>query len=99
MVRAQGDEIGKRIEAGTLHVNLRFVDFLDKYSASGTYDNRAIYATYVVADQARLSDITWHFVQQIFSADQQPKEGRRISTTISSPSWPTASAHTNPPKI
>jgi protein-disulfide isomerase len=74
MVRARGDEIGKRIEAGTLRVNLRFVDFLDKYSASGTYDSRAIYATYVVADQARSSDIAWRFVQQIFSADQQPKE-------------------------
>jgi hypothetical protein len=30
MVRATGDEIGKRIEAGTLHVNLRFVDFLEQ---------------------------------------------------------------------
>jgi protein-disulfide isomerase len=74
MVRAQGDEIGKRIESGTLHVNLRFVDFLDKYSASGTYDSRAIYATFVAADQSRSSDITWRFVQQIFSAEQQPKE-------------------------
>src|ERR1700754_158528 len=74
MVRARGDEIGKRIEAGTLHVNLRFVDFLDKYSTSGTYDSRAIYATYIVADQSRSSDITWRFVQQIYSADQQPKE-------------------------
>ena len=63
-----------RIEAGTLHVNLRFVDFLDKYSASGTYDSRAIYAAYVVADQSRSSDVTWRFVQQIYSADQQPKE-------------------------
>ena len=70
----EGGEIGKRIEAGKLRVNLRFVDFLDKYSASGTYDKRAIYAAYVVADQARSSDITWRFVQQIYSADQQPKE-------------------------
>jgi protein-disulfide isomerase len=74
MVRAKGDEIGKRIEAGTLRVNLRFVDFLDKYSASGTYDTRAIYATYAVADQARSSDVTWRFVQAIYSADQQPRE-------------------------
>jgi protein-disulfide isomerase len=74
MVSVRGDEIGKRIEAGTLRVNLRFVDFLDKYSASGTYDSRALYAAYVVADQARSSDIAWRFVQQIFSADQQPKE-------------------------
>src|SRR4029079_16199865 len=74
MVRAQVDEIGRRIEAGTLRVNLRFVDFLDKYSASGTYDSRAIYAAYVVADQSRSSGITWRFVQQIYSADQQPKE-------------------------
>jgi protein-disulfide isomerase len=74
MVRAQGDEIGKRIEAGTLRVNLRFVDFLDKYSASKTYDSRAIYAAFVVAGQSRSSDIAWRFVQQIFSADQQPKE-------------------------
>ena len=74
MVRAQGDEIGRRLEAGTLRVNLRFVDFLDKYSASGAYDSRAIYATYVVADSSRASDITWRFVQLIYSEDQQPKE-------------------------
>src|SRR3954470_1245030 len=46
MIRTDGDEIGRRIENGTLRVNLRFVDFLDKYSASGTYDSRAINATY-----------------------------------------------------
>ncbi|MGV0741001.1 thioredoxin domain-containing protein [Mycolicibacterium sp. XJ870] len=74
MVQTQGDDIGKRIEAGTLHVNLRFVDFLEKYSASGTYDSRAIYAAYVVAGQSQSSDITWRFVQQIFSAEQQPEE-------------------------
>src|ERR1700733_7576307 len=38
LIRTKGDELGKRIEAGALRVNLRFVDFLDKYSASGTYD-------------------------------------------------------------
>lgn len=74
MIRAQGDEIGKRIAAGTLRVNLRYVDFLDKYSASGTYASRAIYATYVVAGQSQASDITWRFVEQIYSADLQPKE-------------------------
>ena len=74
MIQTQGDEIGKRIEAGTLHVNLRLVDFLDKYSASGTYDNRAIYATYAVAGLSQSSDVTWRFVQQIFSAEHQPKE-------------------------
>jgi protein-disulfide isomerase len=74
MVRAQGGEIGRRLEGGTLRVNLRFVDFLDKYSASGAYDSRAIYAAYVVADRSRASDITWRFVQLIYSADQQPKE-------------------------
>nr|WP_101950080.1 thioredoxin domain-containing protein [Mycobacterium sp. 3519A] len=75
MVRAKGDEIGKRVDAGTLHVSLRFVDYLDKYSASGTYDSRAIYAAFVVADQARSSDVAWRFVRQIFSAEHQPKEG------------------------
>lgn len=74
MVRAQGDEIGRRLEAGTLRVNLRFVDFLDKYSASGTYDNRAIYAAYVVAGRSQASDVTWRFVQLIYAADRQPKE-------------------------
>jgi protein-disulfide isomerase len=74
MVRTDGDEIGRRIENGMLHVNLRFVDFLDKYSASGTYDSRAIYVTYVVADQSQSSEVTWRFVQQIYAADQQPKE-------------------------
>lgn len=75
MIRAQGDEIGERIETGTLRINLRFVDFLDKFSASGTYDSRAIYAAFVVADQSRSSDMTWRFVQLIFSAEQQPEEG------------------------
>jgi len=75
MVQEQGDEIGQRIENGMLRVNLRFVDFLDKYSASKTYDIRATYAAFVVADQSRSSDVTWHFVQQIFSAEQQPEEG------------------------
>ncbi len=75
MVQEQGDDIGRRIENGTLRVDLRFVDFLDKYSASKTYDIRATYAAFVVADQSRSSDITWRFVQQIFSAEQQPQEG------------------------
>ncbi|MEZ0052494.1 protein-disulfide isomerase [Mycobacterium sp. MAA66] len=73
-IRAKGDEMGRRIENGALHVNLRFVNFLEKFSASGTYDRRTIYAAYVVADQSRTSDVTWRFVQQIFSAEQQPKE-------------------------
>jgi protein-disulfide isomerase len=73
-IRTEGDKIAQRIEAGTLHVNLRFVNFLEKYTASGTYDARAIYAAFVVADQSQSSDVTWRFVQQIFSADQQPKE-------------------------
>lgn len=75
MVQEQGDEISQRIENGMLRVNLRFVNFLDKYSASKTYDIRATYATFVVADQSRSSDVTWRFVQQIFSAEQQPEEG------------------------
>lgn len=74
MVREQGDEIGRRIEDGMLRVNLRFVDFLDKYSATKTYDIRAIYAAIVVADQSRSSEVTWSFVQQIFSAEHQPEE-------------------------
>jgi protein-disulfide isomerase len=74
MVRAKGDEIGRRVESGALRVNLRFVDYLDKYSASGTYDSRAIYAAYVVADHSQSSDITWRFVQLIYSKDQQPRE-------------------------
>jgi hypothetical protein len=74
-VRSQGDEISKRVEAGSLRVNLRFVDFLDKYSASGTYDSRAIYAAYVVADQSRSSDVTWRFIESIYSKEHQPKEG------------------------
>ncbi len=74
-VRAHGDEIDKRVENGTLRVNLRFVDFLDKYSASGAYDSRAIYAAYVVADQSRSSDVTWRFIESIYAKDHQPKEG------------------------
>jgi protein-disulfide isomerase len=75
MVQEQGAEIGRRIEDGRLRVNLRFVDFLDKYSASKTYDIRATYATFVVADQSRSSGVAWGFVQQIFSAEHQPEEG------------------------
>lgn len=74
-VRANGDEIGKRLEDGALRVNLRFVDFLDKYSASGTYDSRAVYAAYVVADQSRSSGVTWRFIESIYAKDHQPKEG------------------------
>ncbi len=74
MVQDQGEEIGRRIESGKLHINLRFVDFLDKYSASGTYDTRAIYASFVVADQSRSSDVTWRFIRQIYAKDQQPQE-------------------------
>ncbi|MDX1874516.1 thioredoxin domain-containing protein [Mycolicibacterium sp. 120266] len=75
MIRSQGSEIGKRIEDGSLRVNLRFVNFLEKYSASGSYDARAIYATFVVAGQSGSSEATWRFVQQIFSAEHQPHEG------------------------
>lgn len=75
MIRSQGAEIGRRIEDGSLRVNLRFVNFLEKYSASGTYDARAIGAVFVVAGQSGSSDVTWRFVQQIFSAEQQPHEG------------------------
>ena len=74
MVRDLGPEIGERLEAGTLHINLRFVDFLDKYSASGTYDRRAIYAAFVVADHSRSSDVAWRFIEQIYAADHQPEE-------------------------
>ncbi|MGV9801243.1 serine/threonine protein kinase [Mycobacterium sp. NPDC003449] len=74
MVQEQGAEIGERIEGGRLHIGLRFVGFLDKYSASGSYDSRAIYAAYTVADHSRSSDVTWRFIQQIYAADQQPKE-------------------------
>ncbi|MDG5481294.1 DsbA family protein [Mycolicibacterium gadium] len=75
MVQEQGDDIGRRIEDGRLRVNLRFVNFLDKYSASKTYDIRATYAAFVVADQSRSSGVAWNFVQQIFSAEHQPQEG------------------------
>lgn len=74
-IRTQGDEIGKRVGAGSLQVNVRFVNFLEKYSATGTYDVRAIYASLVVAGQSQSSDVTWRFVQQIFSAEHQPTEG------------------------
>ncbi|WP_431240630.1 DsbA family protein [Mycolicibacterium aichiense] len=74
-VRTQGADIGKRVENGSLRVNVRFVDFLDKYSASGTYDRRAIYAAYVVADQSRSSDIAWRFIEAIYAKGTQPKEG------------------------
>ena len=95
MIREQGSEIGRRIEAGRLHVNLRFVDFLEKYSASGTYDSRAIYASYVVADQSRSSEVTWRFIEQIFSADQQPRE--EGSTDLSNDQLAGLAAHVGAP--
>ena len=75
MVRAQGAEIGRRIEDGSLRVNLRFVSFLEKYSASGSYDSRAIGAAFVVAGQSGSSSVVWDFVQKIFAAENQPHEG------------------------
>lgn len=75
MVRAQGAEIGRRIEDGSLRVNLRFVNFLEKYSASGTYDFRAIGSAFVVAGQSGSSSVVWAFVEKIFSAENQPHEG------------------------
>lgn len=74
MVRDLGAEISRRIEDGKLHINLRFVNFLEKYSASGSYDSRAIYASYIVADHSQSSDVTWRFIEAIYAADQQPKE-------------------------
>lgn len=74
MVREQGAEMGRRIEDGKLHINLRLVNFLEKYSASGTYDSRAIYAAFIVADHSKSSEVTWQFIEQIFSAEQQPQE-------------------------
>jgi len=74
MIQQQGAEIGRRIENGSLHVNLRFVNFLERLSASGTYDSRAIYAAFAVAGYSRDSGVTWRFIEQIFSAEQQPKE-------------------------
>lgn len=73
MVQTKGAEIARRLAAGTLRVNLRFVDFLDKRSASGTYDDRAIYAAYVVADQSRSSDTTWQFVERIYPRTCSPR--------------------------
>ena len=75
LIRKDGDELGRRIDNGALRVNLRFVNFLEKYSASGTYDRRAIYAAFVVAGESKSSEVAWHFVQQIFSKEQQPHEG------------------------
>ncbi|WP_071287886.1 DsbA family protein [Mycolicibacterium llatzerense] len=75
LIRKEGDELGRRIESGAIRVNLRLVNFLEKYSASGTYDRRAIYAAFVVAGESKSSDVAWRFVQQIFSKEHQPKEG------------------------
>ena len=73
-IRQYGDELDRRMANGALHINLKMVNFLEKLSASGTYDRRAIYATYVVAAQSKTSEVTWHFVQRIFSKEHQPKE-------------------------
>ena len=56
-------------------MNVRFVNFLEKYSASGTYDRRAIYAAFVVAGESKSSEVAWRFIQQIFAKENQPREG------------------------
>ncbi|WP_407663683.1 DsbA family protein [Mycolicibacterium insubricum] len=81
MVRGQGAAIGQRIESGRLRVDLRLVAFLDKYSASTDYDRRAIDAAFTVADQSRTSATIWGFIEQIYAADQQPKEGGATDLT------------------
>lgn len=75
LIRKDGDELGRRIDNGSLRVNVRFVNFLEKYSASGTYDRRAIYAAFVVAGESKSSDVAWRFIQQIFAKEHQPREG------------------------
>ncbi len=75
LIRSDGEELGRRIDNGALRVNVRFVNFLEKYSASGTYDRRAIYAAFAVAGESKSSDVAWRFIQQIFSKENQPREG------------------------
>lgn len=75
LIRSDGDELGRRIDNGALRVNVRFVNFLEKYSASGTYDQRAIYAAFVAAGESKSSDVAWRFIQQIFAKEHQPREG------------------------
>ncbi|MFL0287791.1 DsbA family protein [Mycobacterium sp. SMC-21] len=75
LIRSDGDELGRRIDNGALRVNVRFVNFLEKYSASGTYDRRAIYAAFVTAGESKSSDVAWRFIQQIFAKEHQPREG------------------------
>lgn len=75
LIRSDGEELGRRIDNGALRVNVRFVNFLEKYSASGTYDRRAIYAAFVVAGESKSSEVAWRFIQQIFAKENQPREG------------------------
>lgn len=75
LIRSDGEELGRRIDNGALRVNVRFVNFLEKYSASGTYDQRAIYAAFAVAGESKSSDVAWRFIQQIFAKENQPREG------------------------
>lgn len=75
LIRSDGEELGRRIDNGALRVNVRFVNFLEKYSASGTYDQRAIYAAFVTAGESKSSEVAWRFIQQIFAKENQPREG------------------------
>ena len=75
LIRSDGEELGRRIDNGALRVNVRFVNFLEKYSASGTYDQRAIYAAFAVAGESKSSEVAWRFIQQIFAKENQPREG------------------------
>nr|WP_293019561.1 hypothetical protein [Mycolicibacterium sp.] len=75
LIRSDGEELGRRIDNGALRVNVRFVNFLEKYSASGTYDRRAIYAAFVAAGESK-SSVTLGVVRRGVSAQQATRSAQ-----------------------
>ena len=70
---ANGDELDRLIEDGTVRVELRPISFLDEQSSGTQYSTRAANAFATVADGA--PDSAWDFHAALYA--QQPEEGSK----------------------
>ncbi len=75
-LRDQGAEIGRRIDGRQAPAITQARPIFLKSTLRPRHLRAAagIYAAFIVADHSKSSDITRRFIEQIFSADQQPKE-------------------------
>lgn len=73
--QANGPNLARRIDDGTLAVRYRMVDFLNAASASGTYSTRAYAAMLAVADHdGAAPGVFARFHAALFAAANQPRE-------------------------